>query len=501
MKYSFSPMQRLFASTRFFYVWVGLFVLGAGWIAITSIYPMAFDEEFHLGLIKIYATSWMPYGIQHTSDMAQFGAATADPSYLFHYLMSFPYRLFHALGVQETVIIIIFRLMNLAFIVGGLAVFRKAFLKAGISASISHLALLLMTLIPTFVMLAAQINYDNLLFLVVAWSVYLLVSMTQSVRQKKQISLTSAWLLTISVLLGMSIKYAFLPIALGLFIWSVGLVVISVRNNQLNITCYAKKFFSQFWRLPTKVRIGLILASVLSLFFASHYITNHATYGSAIPSCEQVFNEDECAAYGPWNRNRMYVAERDPSFKPLAYPMYMATEWIPGMTERLTFAVAGKTNGFQTKAPLPAVVFSFVALTIVGVICMVVQIAKRRFDWFGILSLLLFGIYVAVLSAQLYGDYVETAQPVAINGRYLILLLPLVAVVLIQSIHRTFEHVSPGVKSLVAIIILLVILIGGAGASTYILQSEAHWYWAGFGQTSHALLKNLLGFVTLPFRV
>lgn len=493
-------VQVILQSNRFFYGWLALFVLGCGWIAFTSIYPMAFDEEFHLGLIKIYATSWLPYGIQHTSDMAQFGAATADPSYLFHYLMSFPYRLFHALGFQETVVIIIFRLMNLAFIVGGLAVFRKAFLKAGISQSVSHLALILMTLLPTFVMLAAQINYDNLLFLVVAWSVYLAVSMTQSVRQKKQIPLPSAWLLTISVLLGMSIKYAFLPIALGLFIWSLGLLILSIRNGRISTARYVKDFFAQFWQLSKSVRIGLIMASIVSIFFASHYVTNHTTYGSAIPSCEQVFSEDECAAYGPWNRNRMYVAERDPSFKPLSYPMYMATEWIPGMTERLAFAVAGKTNDFQTKPPLPAVVFSFVALTTVGVICMVVQIAKRRFDWFGILSLLLFGIYVAVLSAQLYGDYVETAQPVAINGRYLILLLPLIAVVLIQSINQLFERVRPSVKSSAAAVALLVLLVSGAGVSTYILQSETHWYWAGFGQNSHAALKNLLGSVTLPFR-
>ena len=91
----------VFASQWFFYATVALFSISSIWVATASLYPMAFDEEFHLGLIKIYAAHWLPYGIENTRDMAQYGAAMSDPSYLFHYLMSFPYRLLDWLGLSQ----------------------------------------------------------------------------------------------------------------------------------------------------------------------------------------------------------------------------------------------------------------------------------------------------------------------------------------------------------------------------------------------------------------
>jgi hypothetical protein len=483
-----------------FYIPLGLFILAAMWVAFSSIYPMAFDEEFHYGLIKIYATGWLPYGIVHTSDMAQFGAATADPSYLFHYLMSFPYRVFHAFGLSDTAIIILLRLMDLGFIIAGLLIFRRAILNAGISKPVVNVGLWLMTLIPVFVMLAAQINYDNLLFPIVAWSIYLIVDMTNTVKKSGDIPLRSAWLLVIAVLIGISIKYAFLPIALVLFIWSIGLFIVSIRRHNNSFGSYIQNQKKQLSKLSVRALSGLIGLTLLSIFFASHYVVNHTTYGHAIPTCEQVFTEDECSAYGPWNRNRYYAATRSSSFTPLSYPAYMATEWLPGMAQRLTFSLAGKTNDFQTKLPLPAVIFSFVLLTIVGVISFAIQAVRRNISWFGWLTVLLTGTYVGVLSLQLYDDYVDTAQPVAINGRYLILLLPLVGVVLIQAINATFKNVPAQHKTIICLGIIAVLFFGGAGLSTYILQSEPHWFWPGFGQTSHAIFKSALQAVTLPFR-
>jgi len=496
-------MKRLTAFLRSdwaFYIPLGLFILSVTWVALSSIYPMAFDEEFHYGLIKIYATSWLPYGIQHTSDMAQFGAATGDPSYLFHYLMSFPYRLLTGLGLSDTAIIILLRLLNLGFVVSSLFVFRRAILNVGVGKAVVNLGLWLFMLIPVFIMLAAQINYDNLLLLIVAWSIHLIVDMTNRVRNDGVLPLSSTWLLAVVVLIGMSIKYAFLPIALSLFIWSVGLVVVSFRRQKSSFRKFIRTITKQLSSFSTLAISGLIGLTSLGTFFASHYIVNHTTYGNAIPSCEQVFTEDECTAYGPWNRNRNYVANRSPSFEPLSYPAYMATEWLPGMTQRLTFSLAGKTNNFQTKPPLPVVVFGFVLFTTIGIIAFVIQAIRRNVTWFGWLTVLLTGIYVGVLSIQLYGDYVETAQPVAINGRYLLLLLPLVGIAMIQAINGLLKKVSPNIKVGISLGALAVLIIGGAGVSTYILQSEPHWFWPGFGQTTQEIFKNVLSAVTLPFR-
>ncbi|MGC1177032.1 MAG: hypothetical protein WA843_03080, partial [Candidatus Saccharimonadales bacterium] len=43
------------ASSWFFWGVVGLLVAQAAWIALSGRYPMAFDEDFHLGIIRLYA--------------------------------------------------------------------------------------------------------------------------------------------------------------------------------------------------------------------------------------------------------------------------------------------------------------------------------------------------------------------------------------------------------------------------------------------------------------
>lgn len=487
-------------SSTFFYSIVGLFILASTWIAFASIYPMAFDEEFHYGLIKIYATSLLPYGIEHTSDMAQFGAATADASYLFHYLMSFPYRLLHIIGLSDTVIIITLRLCNVAFVAAALIVFKNAFKRAGVSNAVSNVGLLSVTMVPIFPLLAAHINYDNLLLLLFAWCFYSLVVITNSVRSGKPFHLSSSFQLIVAVLLGMSVKYAFLPLALGMFIWLMWLLVVSYRHHTQTIQTQLQSYRRELRDLSGRRRLRMLVISLVCLFFVSHYTVNMLSYGSPFPSCERVFSETECTAYGPWNRNKDMQARKSESFEPMSYPLYMAREWFPGMTQRLTFAVAGKTNGFETKLPLPAVVYSFVALTIVGVVCLIWQAARRKSSWLAGFTVLLSLIYAGVLSFQLYGDYVDTAEPVAINGRYLIPLLPLVAVVLIRSIRETLYMVSSASLSLLTVGIIGLFLVSGAGISTYIILAESHWLWPGFGQESHAFVKPLYERLVLPYR-
>jgi hypothetical protein len=493
-------VKNFLASDYFFLASLVLFVIACGWVALASLYPMAFDEEFHYGLIQIYATSWLPYGIEHTADMAQFGPATADASYLFHYLMSFPYRVLNGIGLPDVAIVIILRLLNLGFVVAGVVLFKRALLRAGASVIITHVGLFMFLLIPTLTMLAAQINYDNLLFLVIAWCVLLVVTMTNGMLRDGKVLLRESVLLAVAVLIGMSIKYAFLPVAAALFIWLVMVFTFSMSKRRVGMSAIMHDIRKQFFTISTRTRVALAGLAVLSLFFASHYVVNALTYGSPIPSCEQVFTEQECTAYGPWNRNRNYVADRSPNFVPLSYPEYMVTEWAPGMTGRLTFALAGKTNGFQTKEPLPVVIIGFIILTIISSVCLVIQMVRRRVTWLTWLTLLMFFVYIAVLSFQLYGDYVETAKPVAINGRYLIPLLPLVSVVLIQAIRGVLARVPSTYLAAASAALLLLFIIGGAGAGTYIVQSEQHWFWPGFGQMSHDILQTIVTALTLPMR-
>ena len=83
-----------FLGSRIFFAGIlTVFVLQALWFALSALYPMAFDEEVHFGIINIYAHQWSPFLAGQPAGADSFGAIARDPSYLFHYLMSFPYRL------------------------------------------------------------------------------------------------------------------------------------------------------------------------------------------------------------------------------------------------------------------------------------------------------------------------------------------------------------------------------------------------------------------------
>jgi hypothetical protein len=489
-------------SNRFFYLCLGLFILGAAWTAIVSLYPMAFDEEFHYGLIKIYATSWWPYGISHTSDMAQFGSATADPSYLFQYLMSFPYRLLQFFGIADQPIIIVLRFINITMVSAAITLFRKALLTARAGRLVTNLSLVLFMLIPVLTMLAAQINYDNLFILIIAECLLLTVTITERVLSGDKLHAGRTWLMGVLSLIGITVKYAFLPIVLALVIWLLVLVAIRNRRFHQSLKAQWKEFVHLTLSMSLKAKLALTGLSIIGLFFAAHYVTNIVSYGSPIPSCENVFDADSCSAYGPWNRNRELAKERSASFRPLSLPVYVAGEWIPGITQRLTFSVAGKSNDYQTKLPLPIVVISYIIFTIVGLLSLAWFMIRstKRVPYFIWLSLLISGLYVAVLILQLYGDYVTTAQPVAINGRYLLPLLPLVGASMLYAMKVQFRRLPEPVMTSLTIFGLVALGVGGAGVITYILQSDPHWFWPGFGRQSHAVLQQILNVITIHWR-
>ncbi|MES2876685.1 MAG: hypothetical protein V4678_04425 [Patescibacteria group bacterium] len=496
-------LLRIFDSAWFFYVSLGLFTLGCIWIATASLYPMAFDEEFHYGLIQIYTSSWLPYGIEHTRDMAQYGAATGDPSYLFHYLMSFPYRLLSLFGTSEWVTIALLRIINVGFVVAALVVFRKVLIEAQLSLRTSNLSLVLFMTVPVLSMLAAQINYDTLLLLVVAFSSLMIVRVTNGMLHSKRIPAIPLWSLVILLLIGMSIKYAFLPIAAALGLWLVGLAVYVWKKHRHTPLQLAASLFNDSRRIGHWRTTILVMLGSLSIFFAAHYVTNIVQYGHPIPDCAVVFDEQACTAYGPWNRNRNYVNGLPDSFQPLTFPAYMAAEWVPGMTERLTFSLAGKTNDFETKQPLPLVLIPFVLFASIGAACLAARIffARKTISPFIVFSLFVTGIYVAVLSFQLYSEYARTGQPVAINGRYLLLLLPLFAACLIDSVAWATRRLDRRIVAATIIVSLLVLAFGGAGVVTYIIQSEPHWFWPGWGQHSHAVLSDIFTTITIRWQL
>lgn len=462
-------LTTFFASSTFFWIILGVFVLQALWFVFSAVYPMAFDEEVHVGIIRVYSEQWSPFLYEQATSSDSFGAIVRDPSYLYHYLMSFPYRLLHVFTSSEAAIVIILRLLNVAMFAYALVLFRRVLLRAGTSQALSNVALALFTLIPIVPMLAAHVNYDNLMMLVVAWLCLLGMRIMRQVRERS-IELRDWWLLALLCLFGSLVKYPLLPVLAGAVICLLIYTWWQFRGSSKLFGSRTRKSWRGFSR--RSAIIGVLLVVLATGLFVQRYGVNLVQYNHPVPSCDAVLDKERCMAYGPWRRNHnLAQAKGDINGSPILY----SGTWVERMWHRMFFAVNGPTSRYATRPPLPVPATTAAVLGISLFAASIIawrQIRARP-------ALLYFagfiGLYVAVLWVDEYTQFLETGHPVAINGRYLIpVLLPLAAILGVGASYCLRNKAV--LKPYVAGAVLLLFLHGG-GVLTFISRSDASWNW------------------------
>lgn len=480
------------SSQTFFRLIIGLFVLQAAWIALTGRYPMAFDEDFHLGVIRLYASHWSPIWSAHPAGGDAFGAVSRDPSYLYHYLMSFPYRVIGIFTDNQTIQVLILRFMNIAFFASGLPLYRRLLLKTGASKPIVHLSLLIFILIPIVPLLGAEVNYDNVIMPLTALSLLLAISFSESLG--KQTFNTTRLLQFIAVgLLASITKYAYLPI----FVAASGYLIFrlyTVYRTPLNLYQVFKKSRSKFRGWKPWLLIGLVVLA--GGLFGERYGLNIVRYHTPVPDCAQVLTYNECKHYAPWIRDFEFemgkTSDSDPN------PIRYSQHWLYGMWLRSFFAVDGPASDFETRGPLiiPGITGAVLATGGLTILILLLPELWRKYN--GRVFWLFSGvtiIYIAILWVTEYKLYLQTGQPVAINGRYLLPVLPLIIVATILAVNELLGK-RPQLRILIASMAIIGLLWGG-GAMTYVLRSRDAWYWPGTPLTSvNHVLQRTLGPVT-----
>jgi hypothetical protein len=101
---------------------------------------MAFDEDFHLGIIRLYAHHLLPFWSSQPVGGDAYGAVARDPSYLYHYLMSFPYWLISQFTHDTTIQVLILRFINIGLFASGLVLFRRLLTRTFASPALLHLS-------------------------------------------------------------------------------------------------------------------------------------------------------------------------------------------------------------------------------------------------------------------------------------------------------------------------------------------------------------------------
>lgn len=477
-------LSALLGDRYFFWGVIGLLVLQAAWIAASGLYPMAFDEDFHLGIIRLYAHHISPFWSSQPNAADALGPVLRDPSYLYHWLMSFPYRLIAGFTSDQTIQVLVLRAINIGLFAWGLTIFRRLLLKTGASRAIVHSCLLIFVLIPVAPLLAAQINYDNLFLPVVGITLLLTIELDRRLSNSRLQINPLMRLLTLCLLASL-IKYAFLPIFIAIVVYL--LVRIWRQRGHLTVQMENNRFRT----------IMLAVALIFSLTLAvQRYGVNLVRYHTPVPDCSQVLSVETCNHYGPWSRDH-FLETHKPAGAPTS-PFTFGHKWLYGMWLRLFFAVDGPATNFQTRGPLilPGIgAIVFAGISVVAVLCYGRRI-WRDYDT-RVLTLLsvVSALYLAILWLDGYRTFLRVGQPVAINGRYLFPVLPFLLLIGALALN-SFLRKRNDVKLLIGGLAVLCLLWGG-GALTYILRSNTAWYWpAPFVTSANRSVQNMLGPVT-----
>jgi hypothetical protein len=460
--------SRILAGSLGWRLVMGLFLVEALWFVFSAQYPMAFDENYHFGLIQLHAKQWLPFFTSQPPDSSTYGAVARDPSYLYHWLMSFPYRLLGIFTDNQTAQIIWLRLLNVAMFAYALTLYRKIVARMGVSVSLSNALFAVFVLVPVVPFLAATINYDNMFMIAVAASILLTFRVLDEMKERR-VNASALVSLLIVLCLGCLIKFPFLPVFAATVVFIAWRLFRSGLLGSLGI----RSFVRSFTRLNRFRQVILVVACLLSVgLFTERYGENIVQYHNPVPACNVVLTEDECVQYGPYGRDTVYKQTKPASFHPniVSY----AWQWLYGMWYRLFFAI---NYDYATQPPL-----LFISVVgIAGAVVLAVGILLR-------LRLLFAGNLVrqAVLWVTLgylialfldgYKGYVKTGQPVAINGRYLIAFMPL----LFALGGLAWVHILQGHKrarNAFATVVLAVLLLQGGGTMTFIVRSADTWMW------------------------
>ena len=482
-------------SQKFFYIIVALLVFQALWIALTARYPQAFDENYHFGLIRLHAEQWLPYFTSHPPGGEVYGAVSRDPSYLFHFLFSLPYRLLATATDSVAVQVISLRLANVALFVGGLLAYRKLLAELKISRRITNVVLFFFVLTPIMPLLAGQINYDNLIFLLTGLLFYVTVKFLRRLREHDIFDGSLLLQILVYILFAGLVKYTSTPLSLALM--AIILFVV-VRHFYRTASSFRD---SIVW--PKKVVLLLLVTLVLLLGGLSleRYGVNLARYHTPVPDCADVLTVEQCKSYSPWVRDYIYSQSYP---KPSAWGVFVYPGvWAHRMVFETMFTVSSRfasdgTVEYQAEPPLTVANYTAWTLTVVGAVLMLYYL--RRLWRLVYLRYLLLAIifYTLTLFAKNFSMYLHTGEAMAIHGRYLIPVFPVIyaAIALVFALFADHRLYRPQVKTWLVIVTFL-LLLQGAGIITWIMQSDSRWYWqqSSPSQTLNRTTQNVLEYL------
>jgi len=456
---------QIIGSRYFFWFIIALFVFQAVWIALSFRYSMMYDEYYHFGLIEYFSHQWLPWINNQSVNLDQYSALARSPYLFYHYLLSFPFRIVALFTSDFYTQVISTRFINIGLFVGGLVVFAKLFKAMKIQPIFRNVALLFLVLLPVTPFVAATVSYDNAIFLLTAIFMFVGIRIIQS----PKIQWHDYVLIVLIGMAGSLMKIAFLPIFAAGFIY----VFIHLFINHRKKIKY--NFIQSFIASSLWLKLLLIISTVIvGFFFIERFGVNIIQYHSLEPSCAVQIGAERCRSN--------YVELRSGDLKkartgvPAQAPQYTLT-WISTMESGLLITGANTKGKYGTEMgqPLPiiSVVVSIGAIVSLATFFYSFDKLRKLSGFWMMMSISI--LYVGVLFYKNFSDYYTYYQAIAIQGRYLLPLLPVIMVFLVLGINYTMKKRLR--LKLVTLIVVLVFYMNGAGIITHIIRSRNAWYW------------------------
>lgn len=441
------------------------FAAQAVWVAVVARQSI-YDEGYHLRSIQAFAGSWTPF-IEQDPSIHGVGDLERYPSYLYHFLMSFPFRWSTGMGAEGQMVLL--RVLSVAMVVAGLEVWRRVVRAMGAGPALANGVLLAVVLQPLLVFSAAGVSYDSLLFLVTAAFTLVAVRLFHSDAFDPVL-----WLLLAGLtgLAGVT-KYSVLPylvvVVLAVLVRQV--VVISRSRSRRDPARPAGARAAH--RPVTLAAAGLVALTGVALAL-ERYGLNVLRFGTPMPDCRQVQNLSTCLEWSPWKRNLLTDAQfPDAALSGQLVVQYVTEQWIPRMLRYSTLIGVAGDPSLRTWGPhvLGLLVTITTALVVLGVIVLLPWLRRRPATLMLLAGVLVFTAVLFVTNMQLW---LRTGEPASIQGRYLLTFSPIVAGALGIGLSAALRGALRTKLALLALVCVLA--TQGGGVMQFLVVSTPQWW-------------------------
>lgn len=453
-----------------------LAILQGLWYAI-SFQPSIYDEGRHFENIQIYAKHMSPFLGEQQVAWDHLGAISRDGSYMFYYLMSWPLRFLELISDDVIVQVIGLRIINMAFFLGALFVFRKALLEIkGFSKPIVDSGLLLVVLTPAAGLMAGIINYDNLVLLLFAFVLLLGVRSVKSrVMRVDQLAL----LIIIGSLMSV-VKWSSIALLLPVVAY---VAYDTARKHKWGVIKEAK---SSYEGVSIRVRALLLVGLVAGgLLFIERPLINTFLYGKPSPSCGQVISSDRCMSFPDYRIYSNVRANKSPDFNPVEVMQYIPVYWLPTISNTMTNTLE---RGDKTQLPITTLLYKLMILG--SLIIFLVALRDIIRDKTRVMLIVVIIGYLAFLLLDEYTGYIRNGMVVAVRARYVVPIMPLYITLTLFATWLLFGRYRRFL--LASSVVTILLLTQGGGIVTYLMTTPEGLYWRGSVRDINRNAKHLL---------